>query len=293
VSNYLKGGNGYLIMQRDTEGNVKGYVNRKWNEMYPFYDIEDNIWYYDHKTKRAFWWYDVLHLADITDDALVGKTKVSHQAETLGISKAARTFVNKFYDKGLFLGAVVEYPETINLDDETSRAIETTMNQVYGGVEKLTGVGVIDSGGKLKQLKMDMPLKDAAYIEQEVRTDEAIDSFFAMPTEMKTQDDSNRYYNDCIMPIIRMIEEEVALKVPVMADQGKYYLKFEVDSILRAAPETKINVLTKSIDKGLMTINEGREKMELPPIPGGDQTLVMANNLVPLAELEEFVKSKM
>jgi len=293
IVNYLKGGNGYLIIKRDNLGNATAYINRKWNEMYPFYDMDDNIWYYDYKTKRAFFWMDILHLADITDDALVGKTKVSHQAETLGISKAARTFVNKYYDKGLFLGAVVEYPESIQLDDETARSIEGTMNSVYGGVEKLTGVGVIDSGGKLHQLKMDMPLKDAAYIEQEVRTDQAIDSFFSVPSEIKTQDDINQYYNDAIMPIIRMIEEEVGLKVPIPADVGKYYLKFEVDSILRAAPETKINVITKSIDKGLMTINEGREKMELPPIAGGDQTLVMANNLVPLAELEDFVKSKM
>ncbi len=55
----------------------------------------------------------------------------------------------------------------------------------------------------------------------------------------------------------------------------------------------KINVLAKAIDKGLMTINEGRNKMELAPIEGGDQTLVMANNLVPLSELKDFVDSKM
>ena len=293
VSNYLKGGNGFLIARRDKTMNVTSYINRKWDQMYPFYDADGNIWYYDYVTKKAIYWLDVLHLADITDDALIGKTKVSHQAETLGKSKAANTFVNKYYGKGLFLGAVIEYPETADVDDETAKSIETTMTEVYGGVDKYNSVGVITAGGKLKQLKTDIPLSDSNYIESEVRTDKQIKGFFSIPDEIKTQDDINQYYTDAIMPIVRMIEEEVSLKVPYYTEIGQYYLKFEVDSILRAAPETKINVLTKAIDKGLMTINEGRAKMELPPIDGGDTTLVMANNLVPLTELEDFVKSKM
>lgn len=292
IVNYLKGGNGYLIMRREN-GNVTSYINRKWNEMFPFYDRDGNVWYYDYVSKKAIYWLDVLHLADITDDALIGKTKVSHQAETLGKSKAAATFLNKYMGKGLFLGAVIEYPLEADLDDKTSREIESTMAQMYGGVDKYNAVGVITAGGKLKQLKTDIPLTDSQYIENEIRTDKQIKGFFSIPYEIKTQDDINQYYNDAIMPIIRMIEEEVSLKVPYIAEIGKYYLKFEVDSILRAAPETKINVITKAIDKGLMTINEGRAKMELPPIEGGDKTLVMANNLVPLSELDDFVKSKM
>ncbi len=292
VSNYLKGGNGYLICKRDNTGTTIAYINRKWYEMYPFYDADGNIWYYDWVTKKAIYWMDVLHLADITDDALIGKTKVSHQAETLGKSKAANTFVNKYFGKGLFLGAWIGYPPEANLDDETATRIEKTMQDTYGGVDKYNSIAVITEGGQLHQFKTDIPLSDSNYIENEIRTDNQIKGFFAIPEDIKTQDDINRYYNDAIMPIIRMIEEEVSLKVPMRADLTQVYLKFEVDSILRAAPETKINVLTKAIDKGLMTINEGREKMEMPPIEGGDQTLVMANNLVPLKDLEEFVQSK-
>jgi HK97 family phage portal protein len=294
VANYLKGGNGYLIMVRDPRTyEIQSYVNRKWNEMAPFYDTDGNVWYYDGKTKKAYYWMDVLHLADITDDALIGKTKVSHQAETLGRSKAAQTFVNKYFGQGLFVGAVIEYPENADVDDDTANKIEKSMTEMYGGVDKYNAVAIITAGGSLKQLKTDIPLSDANYIENEIRTSAQIKGFFSIPDELKTADDINLYYNDAVMPIIRMIEEEVALKVPMPSEIGKVYMKFEVDSILRAAPETKINVLTKAIDKGLMTINEGRAKMELAPIEGGDKTLVMANNLVPLSELEDFVKSKM
>ncbi len=72
----------------------------------------------DQVTKKALYWLDVLHLADITDDALIGKTKVSHQAETLGRSKAANTFFSKYFDKGLFLGATISYPVGSGIDDD-------------------------------------------------------------------------------------------------------------------------------------------------------------------------------
>lgn len=293
VSNYLKGGNGYLIMRRDQYGETISYVNRKWNQMYPFYDADGNVWYYDHPTKKAIFWTEVLHLADITDDALIGKTKVSHQAETLGRSQAAKTFYAKYMDQGLFLGAVIEYPVEADVSDPVAKEIEQTMSAVYGGVDKTGQVGVITAGGKLHQLKTDIPLSDANFIEQEVRTSEQIKGFFSIPVTLDSEIDINQYYNDAVMPIIRMIEEEVSLKVPMIAHVGVRYLKFEIDSILRAEPKTKVEVITKAIDKGLMTINEGRDKMELPPIDGGDKTLVMANNLVPLSELEDFVKSKM
>lgn len=294
VANYLKGGNGYLIQKRDPRTmRTIAYINRKWNQMYPFYDVDGNVWYYDYVTKKAHYWLDVLHLADITDDALIGKTKVSHQAETLGRSKAANTFVNKYFGKGLFLGAWIGYPVEADVDDPTAQAIEKQMKEVYGGVDKYNSVAIITAGGQLHQLKTDIPLSDSNYIENEIRTSEQIKGFFSIPAKMESDTDVNLYYNDAIMPIIRMIEEEVALKVPSVDEIGNRYLKFEVDSILRAAPETKINVLAKAIDKGLMTINEGRNKMELAPIAGGDQTLVMANNLVPLSDLEDFVKSKM
>jgi len=42
-----------------------------------------------------------------------------------------------------------------------------------------------------------------------------------------------------------------------------------------------------------MTINEARALDDRAPIPGGDDPMVMANNMVPLAQLQDFVKSKM
>ncbi len=95
-----------------------------------------------------------------------------------------------------------------------AKDIERQMQAVYGGVDKFQGVAIITEGGKLEQLKTDIPFSDSNYIENEVRTSTHIKGFFGIPDKMETESDINLFYNDAIMPIVKMIEEEVALKVP-------------------------------------------------------------------------------
>jgi HK97 family phage portal protein len=291
VANYLKGGNGYMIVKRDMRMQPITYINRKWYEMVPFMH-EGSPWYYDAIDRSVYPWYNVLHLADITDDSLIGKTKTSHQAETLGRSKAANDFVNKYFAKGLTLGAVIEYPPGSGIDDDTARQLEATMTTVYGGVDKAGQVGVITEGGSLKQIKTDIPLGDANYIQGQEMTKKDIKGMFGIPETITDENTLSQYYNDAIMPIVRMIEEEINLKV-VSPDQiGIIYMKIEMDSLLRADVSTRANVLEKYLRNSIYTINEVRAILDKAPIEGGDQPLVMANNLVPLEQLQEYVDSK-
>lgn len=292
--NCLKGGNGYLIMQRSgTNSRPTAYINRQWNEMTPFRTEDGVIWYYDAVTKLVFPYMDVLHIADITGDALIGKTKVSHQAETLGRSQAANEFVNKYFGKGLFLGGVLEYPVGSGVGDKDIPELEKQLKENYGGVDKSGQVAIITEGGTMKQLKTDIPLGDAGYIQGEQLTKADIKGMFGIPAEIKDEASLTRYFNDAILPIVKTIESEINLKVVRSTEVGTVYGKFELDSILRADTTTRANVLEKYLRNSLLTINEARELDDRTPIKGGDDPMVMANNMVPLAQLQDFINSKM
>jgi HK97 family phage portal protein len=222
----------------------------------------------------------------------MGKTKVSHQADSLGKSAAINEFTNKYFSKGLFLGAVIQYPVGSGISQEDAGALENTMRQVYGGVDKSGQVAVLTEGGELKQLKTDIPLGDTKYIESEAMTKRDIRAMFGIPDDMTTEAGVTEYYQNAIMPIIRQIEEEINAKVINPLDQKEIYFKFEVDSTLRADVRTRADVLEKYLRNSLMTINEGRTLLNLAPIEGGDVPMVMANNMVPLQQLEDFVNSK-
>lgn len=293
VMNGLKGGNGYMIIERDKMLRPISYINRMWNEMYPFRTTDGRIWYYDTVTKMVFPHYDVMHLADITGDALIGKTKVQHQAETLGRSKAANDFVNKYFGKGLFLGGVIEYPVGSGITEEDLPGLEKSASDNFGGVDKSGQVMIVTEGGQLKQFKTDIPLGDAGYLEGEKLTKADIRGMFGVPDEISDEASLTRYHNDAVLPIIKCIEAEINLKVVRPSEMGVVYGKFEMDSILRADASTRANVIEKYLRNSLMTINEARALDDRAPIPGGDDPMVMANNMVPLAQLQDFVNSKM
>lgn len=292
VTNHLKGGNGYLIVHRNKNMEPIRYTHKEWTEMIPFRN-DGEPWYLDTKTKEVYHWYNVLHLADIINDDLIGITKVRHYAETLGKSKAANEFVNKYFNAGLFLSGVIKYPTGSGVDEESIPQLKREIENAYGGVSKSGRVMILTEGGDLQQLKTDIPLSDTQWIESEKTTKDDIRSAFGVPENLHDEGKRTEYYENAVLPIIRQIEAEVNTKIIETYNQPDIKFKFEVESILRADVRTKAEVIEKNLRNSIYTINEARALYNLPPIEGGDVPMVMANNMVPLEQLEEFINSKM
>jgi HK97 family phage portal protein len=288
VANYLMGGNGYIILVRDKNFRPVEYQNRSWHEVLPIQDDDGYIWYYDRRRSVVYPYYNVLHLADLSDNEILGKSKVTQFAEMLGGQKGASNFVNAYFTKGLFLGAVIEYPESIDIDGDTATLLEKTMNDMYGSVDKSGQVGVITEGGKLKQLKTDIPLGDAQFIESQRLTREDIAMIFQVPITLLNSAESSyntleqtttQYHEKAILPVLVQMEQEMNLKCLRPSERDTVYIEHEVNGILRADARTQADIFEKMIKSGIMTINEARHLKNMPPVEGGDTILVQANNM--------------
>ena len=290
--NFLKGGNGYLVIERNGNFRPVSYRLRQWNEMTPFKTTDHECWYYDLVTKEVYHWYNVLHIADITGDELVGKTKISAMGANLGRATAAQSFVNKYFNNGLFMSGVIEYPINSGIKEEDIPGLQEQMKGSYGFM-KAGNVGIITEGGQLKQFKTDIPLSDTGWIESEKTTKDDVRNAFGIPAEMKDENSRTEYMENAIIPIISMMEQEINMKVINIQDQNDIQFKFKIESLLRADVKTKAEVIEKNLRNSIYTINEARAFYNMPPIEGGDVPMVMANNMVPLSQLEEFINSKM
>lgn len=292
VTNMLKGGNGYLIVTRDKNYNIEKYTLKEWTKMKPF-KFEGEPWYYDIETGEVYNWYNVLHLADIINDELEGITKVRHYSEALGKSKASSEFFNKYFNAGLFLSAHLGYPLNAMIDEKDQPRIEQMVRDNFGGVGKSSKVLVTTQGAEIKQFKTDIPLSDTQWLENEKTTKEDIRGAFGIPEDLSTEGGRTEYMENAVLPIVQQIEGEVNTKVVEINNQDNIKFKFEVESLLRADSKTKSEVIQTNLRNSIYTINEARALYNLPPIQGGDVPMVMANNMVPLEQLEEFVNSKM
>lgn len=75
-----------------------------------------------------------------------------------------------------------------------------------------------------------------------------------------------------------MYEQEMTYKLFLPSELRKgYYLKHNVDAILRADIKTRFDAYRTGIQSGILKPNEARAKEDLPADPDGDRLLVNGN----------------
>lgn len=88
----------------------------------------------------------------------------------------------------------------------------------------------------------------------------------------------NAFYESVIEPIALQLSLEFTSKVFTAKEQGfGNQIIFEANRLQYASNTTKITLVEKLMDRGLLTINEGREIFNMAPVPDGDKRLVSLN----------------
>ncbi|HMR88495.1 MAG TPA: phage portal protein [Saprospiraceae bacterium] len=290
VIDFLLWGNAYSLPIRNNRGQITRYKYIAPWDMMPWRDGNGELWYhcYDKIHQGVYRPSEVIHIRDIGCDD-IGYSKIHLHAMTIGKEKAAARFIKKFYENGLFLGGVVEYPESSgNLTAEQVNRLRDSFKDTYGGVDKGGQVGIITGGGQLKQFKNDMPLSNAQYVESSGMNKKEIATIFNVPgpkigltegTPYNSLEALNTdYWQNCILPIVTMIEQEFNLKAFTPGE--RCYLNHNYDSILLTDTATKGEYFQKMFNIGVLNRNEIRDRMELNAVPYGDEYFIQGNNMI-------------
>jgi len=78
------------------------------------------------------------------------------------------------------------------------------------------------------------------------------------------------FYEGCIEPFMLMLGEALTKATFTMRERPANRIMFSANRLEYAAASSKRNINKDMTDRGIMTINEGREILQLPPIDGGD-----------------------
>lgn len=86
----------------------------------------------------------------------------------------------------------------------------------------------------------------------------------------------NLYANDCLIPIAKNIEEKFRQALFTEDEWDILWPEFDRMPMIAGDPKTMIEVIDRATKLGLMTVNEGRERLPLSlnPIKGGDVRMV-------------------
>lgn len=216
---------------------------------------------------------------------LVGLSPIfaSGNAATMGLSVQKNS--KAFFANGSNPSGILTAPGSIS--DETANRLKEKWDSKYGG-DKSGGIAVV--GDDLKYQPMRMTNVDAQLIEHLKWTAEVVCSTFHVPsylvgvgTEPAGKNDvlMLRYYSQCLQSPIESFEECFAMGLGLPDD---HRIQLDLDGLFRMDLLTQVEVLTKGIGGSLYAPNEGRKRINLPDLEGGN-TVYMQHQDYSLAAL--------
>lgn len=206
---------------------------------------------------------------------LVGVSPLYAAAQAACQSLKMQNDSSTFFENGARPGGILSAPGAIS--DETAARLKAHWDSNYTG-QNAGKVAVVGDDLKFQQMKMSAT--DSQLIEQFKLTAEMVCTAFHVPPSKvgvgttpagtTPEQENQKYYNDCIQILAEEYEAcmDDGLSLPTSPIQ--YGVELEIDGLLRMDMGAQVTTLTAAVKGSIMTTNEGRKRLNLPPVTGGD-----------------------
>lgn len=188
----------------------------------------------------------------------------------------------KFFTNRSIPGGIITSPNTI--PDETAERIKRTWESRYGkdGVDQ-GGTAVMGDG--LTFESMTMKATEAQMLEQLKWTAENVCSCFhvppykigvgPLPSYNNVQALNVEYYSQAIQYLLEAAEECLLNGLEMKPGTR---VQFDLDGLLRMDTAAQVVAIRDAVGSGVMSPNEGRAKLDLPPATGGESPYLQQQN---------------
>lgn len=239
---------------------------------------------------------DILHIRDLTRPGhLRGISRIEELKEEIGLASALRSFASRFFGQGGTANLAIEHPS--NLTPEQAKGLADSANNRHGGYRKAHRTIVVTGGASVKKLGTDP--NEAQMVEARRLSVENICAIFGLSPSMvgmttagamsyaSVEQNSLNAVRFCFQPIIQKLEEAYSSLIELQ----RAFIKFNLDSLLRADYATRVAGYASGLQSGWMSINDVRALEDMRPAEGGDVYRVpLANVNLSAADLTEMDK---
>lgn len=241
---------------------------------------------------------NVLHFQGLTNNGVVGISKIQALREKLGIQQSMDKFSGSFYANGTTTRGILKVPTQINKDAK-DKAREEWQN-VNTGISNAFKIAVLDGGMEYQNLGM--PLKDAEFIESMKFGILEVAKIFKVPphklgqldraTFSNIESQSMDYVKNVLQPRITNREQELNYKLLLPSEQKRMYIKVDMSSELRGDSAARVAYYEAMVGMGAMSLNEVRSSEDMDSMgPQGDIHRVDLNH-VSIDIADDYQKAK-
>lgn len=257
----------------------------------PVFDMEGALWYKHTFTNGQISYIpgvEILHLMINPDTTgFMGRGVITFARETFGRQLAARKTQAQLFSQGFMPAAYIKMGG--ELDAEKRKRVREAYEEALSGSDNAYRLAVFDN--KVAEYKpIDIQLKDAQFLESIDATDRDICNFFGLSEHMlnrgKEAYNSNEqkyieYLQGTLDSYLVAWEDAARIRWLTQDEQRNHQFKFVRESLLRMDSKGRADTFAVLIQNGLMTPNDGLEKIDMPGYPDGDRHY-MASNIQPI-----------
>ena len=227
---------------------------------------------------------EVLHIPGLGFDGLVGYSPIAMAKNAIGMAIACEEYGAKFFANGAQPSGVLEHPGTLK---DPSRVRESWQS-TFGGSHNANKVAVLEEG--MKYTPISISPEQAQFLETRKFQINEIARIFRVPPHMvgdlekssfsNIEQQSLEFVKYTLDPWVSRWEQSMARSLLTAEEKKKYFVKFNVDGLLRGDYQSRMNGYAVGRQNGWMSANDIRELENLDRIPeelGGDLYLINGN----------------
>lgn len=242
-----------MEVQRDDKGNIY-YVYSRNSDENPTFKEYGNI-----KLKAE----DVLHIPGLGFDGLIGYSPIAMAKNAVGMTLACEEYGASFFANGANPGGVLEHPGVL----KDPSKVRESWNSVYRGVSNAHKIAVLEEGMKYQQIGI--PPEEAQFLETRKFQINEIARLYRIPPHMVGDLDKSSFSNIeqqslefvkyTLDPWVIRWEQSLQRSLLLPGEKGKYFIKLNVDGLLRGDYQSRMNGYAVGRQNGWFSANDIRE----------------------------------
>ena len=309
MSHLLIWGNAYAQIIRDGAGRVVSLYPLLPNQMEVDRDDKGRIFYtytrqnddnpnFKENGDIVLKAEEVLHICGLGFNGLKGFSPLAMAKNAVGMTIACEEYGASFFANGANPGGVLEHPGIL----KDPAKVRESWNEVYRGSNNAHKVAVLEEGMTYKTIGI--PPEEAQFLETRKFQLDEIARLYRIPPHMvgslerstfnNIEQQSLEFVKYTLDPWVIRWEQALQKALLLPSEKGKYFIKLNVDGLLRGDYKSRMEGYSIGLQNGFMSPNDVRALEDLNPIPDeeGGNTYLVNGALCKLKDAGAFAKDK-
>lgn len=240
---------------------------------------------------------DILHIPGLGFDGLVGYSPIAMAKNAIGMAIATEEYGAAFFSNGATPSGILTHPGVI----KNPEAMRESWSKGFGG-RNSHKVAILEEG--MNYTPISIAPNEAQFLETRKFQLNEIARIFRVPPHMvgdlekssfsNIEQQSLEFVKYTLDPWVSRFEQAMTRRLLTDDEKKKYYIKFNVDGLMRGDYQSRMNGYATARQNGWMSANDIRalENLDLISDEEGGNLYLINGNMLPLKNAGAFAKEE-